>query len=388
MRAAKTAKAAVRLISRNKLLAGITAAFVVAIIAAVVAAGGGPAPAAAKHANPAVPNFTVAVLGVPSQHITLSRQYRDKPVIVNFWASWCDPCQRETPLLARWYKQQHGTVNLIGLDENDSAASALKFAKAKGVTYTLGFDPQVQVASAYGVAGAGIPQTFFLDARHRVVDRVYGALTTGDLTRGLRLMKELSAMRNAGWATRRTPLWIFAVIAVLLAGVAVLSLTQAPSNAQRAGDLRGYFGDVTAGIQSCAGGFHDAQTALRKVTSGDAADYGTAVGMLTYNAQNCSPANNESLQDFTNYQVTESLSSFSLDEADNAVITWAFDAQNAQDAMLTVLKAKTPEARTAADATLAQSMAVLDKERATIYAIWHKAQRNTGDASPLPILPA
>jgi cytochrome c biogenesis protein CcmG, thiol:disulfide interchange protein DsbE len=388
VRAAKIVKKAVLLIGRNKLMAGITAAFAVAIIAAVVAAGSGPAPAAAKHADPAAPNFTVAVLGAPGQHITLSRQYRDKPVIVNFWASWCDPCQRETPLLARWYKQQHGTVNLIGLDENDSAASALKFAKAKGVTYTLGFDPQIQVANAYGVAGAGIPQTFFLDAQHRVVDHIYGALTTADLTRGLRLMKELPAMRNAGWATRRTPLWIFAVIAVLVAGVAVLSLTQAPSSAQRAGDLRGYFGDVTAGIESCAGGFHDAQTALRKVTGGDAADDGTAVGMLTYNAQNCSPANNEPLQDFTNYQVAESLSSYNLDQADNDVITWAFDAQKAQGAMLTALKAKTPKARAAADTALAQAMAVLDKERATIYAIWHKAQQNTGDASPLPSLPA
>lgn len=387
MRAAKTARTAGRLVSRNKLVAGITAAFAVAIIVAVVAAGGGSAPAAAKHADPAVPDFTVSVLGAPGQHVTLSRQYRDKPVIVNFWASWCDPCQRETPLLARWYKQQHGAVNLIGLDENDSAASALKFAKAKGVTYALGFDPQVQVASAYGVASAGIPQTFFLDAQHRVVDRVYGALTVADLTRGLRLMKGLPAMRNAGWATRRTPLWIFAVIAVLLAGVAVLSLTQTPSSAQRAGDLRGYFGDVTAGIESCAGGFRDAQTALRKVTGGDAADYGTAVGMLTYNAQNCSPANNESLEDFANYQVAESLSSFGLDRADNDVITWAFDAQKTQDAMLAVLKAKTPKARTAADSTLAQAMGVLDKERATIYAIWHKAQQNTGDASPLPVLP-
>ena len=175
-----------RLIRRNKLIAGITAVFAAAIVVAVVVAGSGSAPAA-KHDDPPAANFTVAVLGIPGQHITLNSQYKDKPVIVNFWASWCEPCQRETPLLARWYKQ-HGTVNLLGLDENDSAASALKFAKSKGVTYPLGFDPQVKVADAYGVEGAGIPQTFFLDARHRVVNHVYGALTTASLARGVRLM--------------------------------------------------------------------------------------------------------------------------------------------------------------------------------------------------------
>jgi cytochrome c biogenesis protein CcmG, thiol:disulfide interchange protein DsbE len=184
-----TVKAAGRLIVRNKLVTGIAALFAAAIVVAVLAAGGGPAPAAG-HADPSAPDFTVAVLGASGQHITLSRQYRDKPVIVNFWASWCPPCQRETPLLARWYKQQHGTVNLIGLDENDSAATALKFAKAKDVTYPLGFDPRVQVAGAYGVDGAGIPQTFFLDARHRIVYHIYGALTAADLARGLQLMKE------------------------------------------------------------------------------------------------------------------------------------------------------------------------------------------------------
>jgi cytochrome c biogenesis protein CcmG/thiol:disulfide interchange protein DsbE len=185
----RAAKAAGRLIGRNKLATVIAAVAAVAIVVAVLAAGGGPAPAA-RNADPSAPNFTVAVLGASGQHVTLNRQYRSKPVIVNFWASWCDPCQRETPLLARWYKQQHGAVNLIGLDENDSAASALKFAKAKGVSYPLGFDPQVQVADAFGVEGAGIPQTFFLDARHRIVDHIYGALTAADLARGLRQMKE------------------------------------------------------------------------------------------------------------------------------------------------------------------------------------------------------
>jgi hypothetical protein len=194
-------------------------------------------------------------------------------------------------------------------------------------------------------------------------------------------------MRNSGWATRRTPMWIFAVIAVLIAGVVVVSLDQSPSSAQRASDLRGYFGDVNAGIESCAGGLRDAETAVRTVANGDTSDYGTAVGMLTYNAQNCSPGNNESLEDFTSYQVPQSLSTLNLDEADNDVITWAFDAQKAQNAMLAVLRAKTPQARAGARASLASAMTTLDRQRGAIYAIWDHAQQTTGDHSKLPNLP-
>ncbi|MBO0819552.1 MAG: TlpA family protein disulfide reductase [Nocardiopsaceae bacterium] len=180
-----------RFIARNKLATIITAVFVVFVIVVVANAGGAPAPAA-RHDPPAA-DFTVPALGSTGtssgKTITLSRQYAGQPVIVNFWASWCQPCQRETPLLASWYREQHGSVNLIGLDENDSAASALKFARAKGVTYPLGFDPKVRVADAYGVSGAGIPQTFFLDKSHRVVDHIYGPLTTADLDRGLALTR-------------------------------------------------------------------------------------------------------------------------------------------------------------------------------------------------------
>jgi hypothetical protein len=191
-----------------------------------------------------------------------------------------------------------------------------------------------------------------------------------------------------GWATRRTPAWVFAAIAVIVAGIIIVSLTNRPSQAQRASDLRGYFGDVNAGIASCAGGLRDALTALRKVEAGDAADAKTADGILAFNAQNCSPANNEPLQDFTSYQVPESLASDRLDTADDNVITWAFDAQAAQSDMLAVLRAKTAPGRAAANATLSAALTRLAAERAAIYPIWDKARQAAGDRGPLPDLSA
>jgi peroxiredoxin len=77
-------------------------------------------------------------------------------------------------------------VGLVGLDENDTSSAALSFARAKGVTYPLGFDPQTIAASAYGVIA--LPQTFFLNAKHQIVARVYGAVTASDLTKDVRLM--------------------------------------------------------------------------------------------------------------------------------------------------------------------------------------------------------
>lgn len=195
-------------------------------------------------------------------------------------------------------------------------------------------------------------------------------------------------LRHTGWASHRTPLWVFAAIIVLAAGVVLVSLSHKPSQAQRASDLTGYFSDVNAGIESCAGGMRDSLTALRKVEAGEVANYSTAVAILTYNAQNCSPANNQSLSDFAGYQVTESLARYPLDTADNDVVTWAFDAQEAQTDMLAVLKAATPAAKAQANAALRTAMRALDARKAAIDAIWTSAEKGVGSTAALPSLPA
>jgi cytochrome c biogenesis protein CcmG, thiol:disulfide interchange protein DsbE len=179
-------RSAVRLAGRHRLVSSIVGMFVVAIIvvSAVTTSG---APASAARDAPVAPSFTLTPLTGSGQRISLS-QYLGKPLIMNFWASWCPPCQQETPLLAQWYKQQHGRVSLVGLDENDSAADALKFAHAKGVTYPVGTDEALAAANAYGVTG--LPQTFFLNAKHHIVYHVYGAITEADLAKGVRLMRQ------------------------------------------------------------------------------------------------------------------------------------------------------------------------------------------------------
>jgi thiol-disulfide isomerase/thioredoxin len=174
------ARRTARLAGQHKVVSGSVAVFAAAIIAVSLATSSSAAPPPA----PVAPGFTVAALGGPGK-VSLT-QYRGKPVVVNFWASWCDVCESETPLLASWYKQEHGKIALLGLDENDASVKALAFAHAKGVTYTLGFDPLMNVAGAYDIAA--LPQTYFLNAQHRIVLHVLGQLTKADMAEGVSLM--------------------------------------------------------------------------------------------------------------------------------------------------------------------------------------------------------
>jgi cytochrome c biogenesis protein CcmG/thiol:disulfide interchange protein DsbE len=169
----------VRLAGRHKVSSVVVAVCIAIVTAASVTAGAG-----GTASYRAAPAFTLPALGEPGRQVSLSA-YAGRPLIVNFWASWCDPCQQETPLLARWHAQ-HGYVVLLGLDENDTAASALEFARAKGVGYPLAFDPDMSAASAYGVNG--LPQTFFLNARHQIVALTVGVVTSAQLAANLRLM--------------------------------------------------------------------------------------------------------------------------------------------------------------------------------------------------------
>ena len=169
---------------RHKIVSGLVALCVVASLVAIALVASDPAAPAGAAADPAAPSFSLPVLGQSGQKVSLA-DYAGRPLIVNFFASWCEPCKQETPLLAKFYRTEHDRVAIVGLDENDLLGSAVTFTRNDGVSYPVGFDPAVIAASAYGVAD--LPQTFFLDAKHRIVDRVFGAVTLADINRGIAL---------------------------------------------------------------------------------------------------------------------------------------------------------------------------------------------------------
>ena len=195
-------------------------------------------------------------------------------------------------------------------------------------------------------------------------------------------------LRHSGWATKRTPLWLFCALGLLAIAGFLVALSVRPSQSQRATDLRGYFGDVTSGVGSCAAGLRDSMTSYQAVMRGTAGELGTAKSIAAYGASNCQVATNESLSDFDNYQVSESLDALHLAAADNDVITWAFDATAYQQDLLAVLAASNGPARAKAQALVNPALATLTAERATIDGIWNAAKKSTGDATPLPNLAA
>ena len=154
------------------------------------AAPGTSASPSQRASDQPAPGFSLPALGRPSGQVSLAA-YAGRPVIVNFFASWCVPCRTETPLLARYYRSARGSVAVIGIDSNDSQAAAVTFTRSAGVSYPLAYDPVAQTAGAFRVVE--IPQTFFLDAQHRIADRVFGAVTAADLAKGIALMGKPAA---------------------------------------------------------------------------------------------------------------------------------------------------------------------------------------------------
>jgi cytochrome c biogenesis protein CcmG/thiol:disulfide interchange protein DsbE len=129
----------------------------------------------------AAPDFTLSRLDRPGKLRLAS--LRGRVVVLNFWASWCYPCLKEAPALEDAWRKHEGRVVVLGVDTNDFSGDAKAFIRKKGLTYPVVHDNHDVVAPKYGFKF--LPETFFIDARGKVVGHVGGQVNASDLRAGI-----------------------------------------------------------------------------------------------------------------------------------------------------------------------------------------------------------
>jgi cytochrome c biogenesis protein CcmG/thiol:disulfide interchange protein DsbE len=111
-------------------------------------------------------------------------ELRGTPVVLNFWASWCDPCRVEAPVLERgWRDAAPQGVLFLGLDMQDVTDDAREFLREFSITYPNVHEAGKQTSRDYGMTG--IPETFFISARGQIVGHIIGALNQAQLRAGV-----------------------------------------------------------------------------------------------------------------------------------------------------------------------------------------------------------
>lgn len=135
--------------------------------------------APAAEEGRAAPNFQLRTLD-GDQNTLLD--YRGQYVVLNFWASWCGPCQTETPFLQRFSETyaDRGVV-VVGVNQQETLAAARSFAEKFSVAYPLLLDTTGEVSDGYRVSSVTIPMTFLLDPDGVIVNVHRGPVLEGDL---------------------------------------------------------------------------------------------------------------------------------------------------------------------------------------------------------------
>lgn len=134
------------------------------------------------------PFFSLPSLHDPSRSIAI-KSLRGRPLVINFWASWCDPCKQEASVLAAAAKSLGG-VRFLGVQILDGRDEGMLYERRYKIPYESVRDARGGVAKTYGVTG--VPETVFIDARGVVVGKYIGALDAKTLRT---ILDDLAALR-------------------------------------------------------------------------------------------------------------------------------------------------------------------------------------------------
>jgi len=139
------------------------------------------APGQHERVGKQAPSFTLPVVanGEPGARIALE-DLKGRPVIVDFWASWCGPCAVQAPILERLANRyrERGLV-VVGVNVDDPPGVAASYARRKGLSYPIVLDPTGETQAAYGVNQ--LPSVVVLDREGRVAAFLTGVVDEGSL---------------------------------------------------------------------------------------------------------------------------------------------------------------------------------------------------------------
>jgi cytochrome c biogenesis protein CcmG, thiol:disulfide interchange protein DsbE len=162
-------------INKRVLIAG--AAVVVPLLAVLIAnLGRDPHSVRSPLIGRPAPEFALAPVG-GGQAVRLE-SFRGRPVVINFWATWCVPCFEEHAALAAAARGLPD-VQFLGVVYEDEEAKTQAFLKDHGSAYPSLMDADGRTAIAYGVFG--VPETFFIDGQGRIVEKFVGPLRRGTI---------------------------------------------------------------------------------------------------------------------------------------------------------------------------------------------------------------
>ena len=118
-----------------------------------------------------MPDFELTSLDNSVIHIN---QYSGKPVIVNFWATWCVPCKQEMPLLERYYTDQNGKLIILGINYEEPLEIARPFVLENQITFPVLLDSHGKIRDQFMIRG--FPTSLFIDSKGIFVAEHIGAL--------------------------------------------------------------------------------------------------------------------------------------------------------------------------------------------------------------------
>lgn len=162
----------------------LPSALAAVVAVAALASGCGAAGLGGDATRPLVPTTErapappVSVPGLDGGRPLTLIAHRGTPVILNFWASWCEPCQQEMPALIA-FSEEHPDLDVLGIAVNDDLSDSRRFATRLKIPFELGSDRSGAVAESFGATG--LPVTVIIDEKGLVADTFFGEITRTQL---------------------------------------------------------------------------------------------------------------------------------------------------------------------------------------------------------------